>query len=428
MSKNTDTGLSEEIRSGIIGICEKARIASRALAVLDRRRKDLCLARMAELIESGRGEILKANKSDVQAAEKKRLSSAMIDRLTLNDKRIDAMAGALRDIALLEDPVGRKLSSTVRPNGLLIDKVSVPIGVICIIYEARPNVTVDSAGLCLKAGNAVILRGGSESINSNKALARCLNMAAVESGLPDGAVQLVPWTDRAAVSFLLKMDSHVDLVMPRGGESLIRAVTQESTIPVIKHYKGICHVYVDEAYDMDMALSIVENAKCQRPGVCNAAETLLVHAKAAGDFCPRVAERLLARGVELRGDDEFRRLVPAAKPASEEDWFTEYLDMILSVRIVPDLDAAISHINFYGSRHSDAIVTRDQACAERFLREVDSAAVYVNASTRFTDGGEFGMGAEIGISTDKLHARGPMGLAELTTYKYMIYGNGQIRT
>lgn len=419
---------TEEIKNGLIAICEKAKIASRKLALLSSQQKNECLEKMADALMKQSEDILEANRKDMSAGEKNNMSAAMLDRLRLDEKRIKGMADGLRNVAILEDPCGKIISSVVRPNGLVIKKVSVPIGVICIIYESRPNVTVDAAGLCIKAGNSVILRGGTEAINSNLALAHVLSRAGLESGLPDGAIQLVPWSDRSVISILLKMDEYIDLVIPRGGEGLIRTVVEQSRIPLIKHYKGICHTFIDEDCDFDMAEKIVINAKCQRPGVCNAMETLLIHKKAAPKFASRIANALSAKGVELRGDAEFISFFPQARLASEEDWRTEYLDLILSVRIVDNIDAAIDHINFYGSKHSDAIITNIAENAEKFLREVDSATVYVNASTRFTDGGEFGMGAEIGISTDKLHARGPMALPELNTYKYVIYGTGQCRT
>ncbi len=406
---------------------ERARIASRFLATASTALKNKCLLAMADALEKEKEVIQEANAKDIEAGEASGLSGAMLDRLRLTDARLKSTAEGLRVAAGLEDPVGRIISSTLRPNGLKIDKVSVPIGVIGIIYESRPNVTVDATGLCVKAGNAVILRGGSEAIHSNVALAHCLDRAAISAGMPEGAAQLLPWTDREAVSILLKMDEYVDLIIPRGGEGLIRAVVEQSTIPVIKHYKGVCHVYVDADADEDMALRIAENAKCQRPGVCNAIETLLIHESIAPSFAPKVAERLEKRGVELRGNDRFRELVPSALPASEEDWSEEYLDLVLSVAVVPSLEVAVDHINRYGSGHSDAIVTANPEAAENFLAAVDSSTVYVNASTRFTDGAEFGMGAEIGISTDKLHARGPMALPELTTYKYVVRGDGQIR-
>ena len=408
-------------------IGERARIASRILANTETKIKDEWLLSMADALENSSAELLRENARDMKVGRDAGLSGAMLDRLQLTPERIKAMADGLRHVTSLEDPVGRRLSTILRPNGLRIEKVSVPIGVIGFIYESRPNVTADAAGLCLKAGNAVILRGGSEAFHSNMAIAQCISHAAVAHGMPEGAVQLIPWTDRAAVAAMLKMDRFIDLIIPRGGEGLIRYVVENSTIPVIKHYKGICHIFVDADCNMEMALDIIENAKCQRPGVCNALETLLIHEDIAESFVPKFAARMRACGVELRGANRFCELVKDALPASEEDWSTEYLDLILSVRIVPDLRSAVEHINHYGSGHSDCIVTENPANAEYFLNHVDSAAVYVNASTRFTDGGEFGMGAEIGISTDKLHARGPMGLPELTSYKYKIYGSGQIR-
>ena len=327
----------------------------------------------------------------------------------------------------LEDPVGHVLSSVERPNGIKINKVSVPIGVIGFIFESRPNVTVDAAGLCLKSGNAVILRGGSEAFQSNMTLAKCISDAGIAAGMPAGAVQLIPFTDHAAVSMMLKMDSFINLIIPRGGERLIRTVVEQSTIPVIKHYKGVCHVYVDKTADFDTALKIIENGKCQRPGVCNAVETVLIHEAIAKDFVPAFAALMKEKGVELRASQEILAIEPGLNAATEEDWSAEYLSLILAVKTVPSVQDAVAHINQYGSGHSDAIVAADPEAQEYFLNYVDSAAVYANASTRFTDGGEFGMGAEIGISTDKLHARGPMGLQELTTYKYKIFGSGQTR-
>lgn len=430
MAKHTDSPSSpsaDAIRSAMEEIGERARIASRILANTETKIKDEWLLSMADALENSSAELLRENARDMKVGRDAGLSGAMLDRLQLTPERIKAMADGLRHVTSLEDPVGRRLSTILRPNGLRIEKVSVPIGVIGFIYESRPNVTADAAGLCLKAGNAVILRGGSEAFHSNMAIAQCISHAAVAHGMPEGAVQLIPWTDRAAVAAMLKMDRFIDLIIPRGGEGLIRYVVENSTIPVIKHYKGICHIFVDADCNMEMALDIIENAKCQRPGVCNALETLLIHEDIAESFVPKFAARMRACGVELRGANRFCELVKDALPASEEDWSTEYLDLILSVRIVPDLRSAVEHINHYGSGHSDCIVTENPANAEYFLNHVDSAAVYVNASTRFTDGGEFGMGAEIGISTDKLHARGPMGLPELTSYKYKIYGSGQIR-
>ena len=365
-----------------------------------------------------------ANRRDCESATAAGLSAAIIDRLRLDTSRIAAMAQGLRQIAALPDPFGDDLAVVRRPNGLTIRKVRVPLGVVAVIYESRPNVTADAAALCFKAGNAVILRGGSEAVTSNTAIYKA--MIGVE-GLPADAIQMVPTTAHAAVRTLLGLDEMIDLVIPRGGESLIKAVAEQSRIPVLKHYKGVCHVYVDRAADLDMALAIAVDAKCRRPGVCNAMETLLVHEAVAEAFLPRLADAMNAEGVEMRGDDRTRALVPQALPASDDDWFEEYLDLILAVRVVGDIHAAIEHIDHYGTRHSDVIVTADLAAARRFTGEVDSAAVYVNASSRFTDGAEFGLGAEIGISTDKLHARGPCGVEELTTYKYVIEGNGQIR-
>ena len=419
---------AEEIQNILNQMGEKALTASRALALLSPDAKNKCLLQMADAIEDSAKEIKEANRKDLKAGKAKGLSNAMLDRLELTPARIKAMAEGLRTVATLDDPVGKVLSSTVRPNGIKIDKVSVPIGVIGIIFESRPNVTVDAAGLCLKAGNAVVLRGGSEAINSNLVLAHCLNRAGVIAGLPDGAVQLIPVTDRRAVGMMVKMDQYIDLIIPRGGEGLIRAVVEQSTIPVIKHYKGVCHLYVDADADIDMAVEVTENGKCQRPGVCNALETLLINENIAEKFIPPFVESMERNKVELRGDEVFCKLVPSAKFATEDDFYTEYIDLIFSVKIVPDLNAAINHINHYGSHHSDAIITDNPENAEAFLRGVDSSTVYHNASTRFTDGFEFGMGAEIGISTDKLHARGPMGLVELTSYKYIVYGTGQIRT
>lgn len=381
-----------------------------------------------ERIESSAASIKAANGQDLAAARASGLSEAMIDRLALNDRRIAEMAEGLRVVASQVDPVGRILSQTTRPNGLVITKVSVPLGVIGIIYESRPNVTVDAAGICLKAGNAVILRGGSEAFHSNMILSRLLDEAAVECGLPAGAVQLVPWTDRAAVSLLLKMDRYLDLIIPRGGEKLIRLVCAEATMPVLKHYKGVCHLYIDRECDVAKAVAIVRNAKCQRPSACNALETLLVHRGIAAEFLPPFIAEMRKCGVELRGDEEFRRHDSEAKAAAEEDWYAEYLDLVLAVKMVGSVEEAVAHINRYGSRHSDGIVSSNQADIDYFFANVDSSTLYSNASTRFTDGGEFGMGAEIGISTDKLHARGPMGADELTSYKYLVRGDGQIRS
>jgi len=406
---------------------ERAVKASRELALLSSRKKNTVLEGMADELEARRHEIQTANKRDVEEAERAGLSKAMVDRLVLNDARFDSMVKGIHDVIALKDPVGDVLSSWVRPNGLEIRKVRVPIGVIAIIYESRPNVTVDAAVLCFKSSNATILRGGKEAVFSNRALALALQEGGEKKGLPKNAVQLVQTTNRAAVKDLVQLDGLVDLVMPRGGESLIRAVTGQATVPVIKHYKGVCHIYVDKEADLPKAVDIIDNAKTQRPGVCNAVETVLVHQDLVDTFLPMMANRLISKKVELRGDAETCKHIPEARTATEEDWGAEYLDLILSVKVVANLQEAVDHINRHGSKHSDAILTENESARKKFLQEVDSATVYVNASTRFTDGNEFGLGAEIGISTDKLHARGPMGLEELTTYKYHVLGNGQIR-
>jgi glutamate-5-semialdehyde dehydrogenase len=411
----------------MIEMGDRAVVASRALAQLSARRKNAILEAMATELESRRATLKEANALDMEAGRAAGLSGALLDRLLLSDARIDSMIKGIRAVVALKDPVGQKISKWVRPNGLEIIKVRVPIGVIAIIYEARPNVTADAAVLCIKTSNAVILRGGKEARHSNQAVADALQAGGAKKGLPAHTVQLVGTTDREAIRELVQMEGRVDLAIPRGGEGLIRAVTDNARIPVIKHYKGVCHVYVHAAADRDMALRIIENAKCQRPGVCNAIEKVLVDASIADEFLPALARLMAERKVELRGDDAARAIVASMKVATEEDWTAEYLDLILTVKVVPGLQAAIDHINRYGSRHSDTIVTGDELAGKEFCQQVDSATVYVNASTRFTDGAEFGLGAEIGISTDKLHARGPMGLEELTTYKYVIHGTGQIR-
>lgn len=417
----------QEIKSALHEMGRNALTASRVLANLTPEAKNNILKQMADAIDSASQEILTANAKDLAAGREAGLTAAMLDRLMLDEKRIREMSDGLRYVAGLKDPVGRVLSEVNRPNGLKIKKISVPLGVIGIIYESRPNVTVDAGGLCLKAGNAVILRGGSEAFHSNMILAECMNKAGVAAGLPNGAVQLVPYTDRQAISVLLKMDDCISLIIPRGGEGLIRTVVEQSTIPVIKHYKGVCHVYVDAGCDLVAALKVVENSKVQRPSACNALETLLIDSKALPEFIEPFLQSMKKHGVELRGDEKFCKLAPNVKVASEADYYEEYLDLILTVKVVDSLDEAIAHINQYGSKHSDGIMTNNLAHAEKFMAEVDSATVYHNASTRFTDGSEFGMGAEIGISTDKLHARGPMGLEELTSYKYLIFGSGQVR-
>jgi glutamate-5-semialdehyde dehydrogenase len=402
---------------------EGSREASRALAKLDAPTKNAFLRAMADGIEKSAQRIRYANAKDLDAGKKTGLVPAMLERLTLTDKRISEMTWGVREVAELPDPVGTVMAEWTRPNGIRIRKVRVPIGVILIIYESRPNVTADAACLCFKAGNAVILRGGSEAIHSNLAIAEAMNVA----GLPPNSISVVPTTDRAAIDELLKLDEFINLCIPRGGEGLIRAVAEKSRIPVIKHYKGVCHVYVDRDADFDMAERIVINAKCQRPAVCNAIETLLVDEPIADKFLPRMARALADRKVELRGDERTRQLVSDAKPATEDDWYAEYLDLILAVRVIHGVDEAIDHITKYGSAHSDAIVTGNKAAAEKFLREVDSSSVFWNASTRLADGGQYGFGAEIGISTDKIHARGPMGLEELTSYKFVVVGDGQVR-
>ena len=415
------------LQSDMVLMGDRAVAASRALAKLMPRKKNAILEAMSAELDARRDALKAANAKDMEEGKKAGLTAALLDRLLLNDARIDGMIKGIRSVVGLKDPVGSRISRWIRPNGLVIQKIRVPIGVIAIIYESRPNVTADAACLCIKTSNAVILRGGKESIHSNLAIADALQAGGQKKGLPEHSVQLVATTDRDAVRELVRLEGRVDLAIPRGGESLIRAVAEEALVPVIKHYKGVCHVYVDDTANFDMALNIIENAKCQRPAVCNAIEKVLVNAKVAQAFLPKMAERLQARNVELRGDAASRAIVPAMKEATEEDWYAEYLDLILAVKVVPDVHAAIEHINKYGSHHSDAIISEDEKNQEAFTQGVDSATVYVNASTRFTDGGEFGMGAEIGISTDKLHARGPMGLEELTTYKYVILGNGQIR-
>ena len=415
-------------------LAQQAKAASRELARLTTDEKNRCLLAMAEALEKNAAAIQSANVRDMEAGAQMGLSSAMLDRLKLDEKRIAGMAQGLREVAALPDPVGRVLDERVRPNGLRLKKVSTPIGVVVIIYESRPNVTADAASLCFKSGSATILRGGKEAIHSNQIIAQTM----VEAGrralvnFPAHAIQVVATTEREAIKELLSLTQYVDLCMPRGGEGLIRAVAECSKVPVIKHYKGVCHVFVDRAADLKMAEEIVMNAKVQRPAACNAMETLLVDQSVAATFLPAIDRRLAEKKVQLRADEATRALLQPAtcplQPATDADWFREYNDYILNVRIVDGVQQAIDHINHYGSAHSDTIVTRDEAAARRFQHEVDSATVYWNASTRFTDGGEFGMGAEIGISTDKVGARGPMGLDELTTYKWLGDGTGQVRT
>lgn len=418
-------------------LARQAKAASRELARLTTAEKNAILLAMADALEANVAAIKEANALDMDFGAKAGLSTAMLDRLKLDDKRIAGMARGLREVAALPDPVGRILDERTRPNGLKLQKISTPIGVVVIIYESRPNVTADAASLCFKSGNATILRGGKEALHSNQFIAKTMIAAGRKTNpaFPEHAIQVVPTAEREAIPALLSLTQYVDLCMPRGGEGLIRAVAECSKVPVIKHYKGVCHVFVDAAADLKMAEEIVLNAKVQRPGVCNAMETLLVDKTAAGTFLPQISQRLADKKVELRCDADALAIFQSAigsrqsaiKPAAEQDWFTEYNDYILNVRVVAGVRAAIEHINHYGSAHSDSIVTKNEAHAKQFLAEVDSAAVYWNASTRFTDGGEFGMGAEIGISTDKIGARGPMGLEELTSYKWLGLGTGQVR-
>jgi glutamate-5-semialdehyde dehydrogenase len=419
--------MKKDLERSLSKLARQAKDASHLLGNISCEKKKDAILKMSEALLSHKDEILAANKLDLKNAFKKKLSSSFVERLTLSEKRIQEMAQSLREIAGLDDPVGKCISSWKRPNGLVISKVRVPIGTILILYEARPNVTSDCIGLCLKSGNSVILRGGSDALHSNTAIFKVCEGVLKEAGLPKGIISFVKIADRRSIDILLRLDSCIDLVMPRGGESLINEVRSKSKIPIIKHYKGVCHVYVEKSADFAMAQGIILNAKVQRPSVCNAAETLLVDQSIAKEFLPTMIECLEDAKVEVRGCPLTRRIVSSAKKATEADWFAEYLDLILAVKVVKNIDEAIAHINRYGSNHSDAIVTRDERQAEKFLQEVDSACVYANASTRFTDGFQFGFGAEIGISTDKLHARGPMGLEELTTYKYVIRGSGQIR-
>lgn len=404
-----------------------AREAARAMAVAPRSAKDRALEAGARALRERRGEILEANARDMAAARGKGLSGAMLDRLELDPRRIEAMAAGLEAIARLEDPVGTELARWRRPNGLDIARVRVPLGVVGIIYESRPNVTADAGALCLKAGNAAILRGGSESFHSSRVILDCLRQGIAEAALPEAALQSLPTTDRAAVGIMLGMHEHIDVIVPRGGRSLIERVYAESRIPVLAHLDGLCHLYLHEAADPAMAVEIAVNAKMRRTGICGAAETLLCDRAAAERLLPPVLDALIAAGCEIRGDEEVCRMEPRAVPATEEDWRTEYLDAILSVKLVAGLEEAIAHIDAYGSHHTDSIVTEDRAAAETFLARVDSAIVMHNASTQFADGGEFGMGAEIGISTGRLHARGPVGVEQLTTFKYVVRGSGQTR-
>ena len=416
-----------DIQSYMVTVGQQARAASRLVAKADTATKNRALTLTAKAIERDVARLLAANALDLDAARAKKLDAPLIDRLTLTEKSIADMADGLRQIAQLPDPIGEISELKQQPSGIKVGRMRVPLGVIAIIYESRPNVTADAAGLCLKAGNACILRGGSEALHSNQAIAECVHAGLKAAGLPETAVQVIETTDRAAVGELLRMNEYVDIVVPRGGKSLIERVMQESRIPMIKHLDGVCHVYIDDKADIEKAIGIADNAKTQRLGTCNTMETLLVARGIADRVLPRLAKIYQHKGIELRGDESTRKLVPGIKGATEEDWYTEYLAPILAVRVVDDLEQAIEHIARYGSQHTDAIVTEDQQRANRFLREVDSSSVIVNASTRFADGYEYGLGAEIGISTDKLHARGPVGLEGLTSRKWVVYGEGQIR-
>jgi glutamate-5-semialdehyde dehydrogenase len=416
------------VKKAVLDVAKRARTAGTILAKTNTGTKNKALAVMADELEKNKAFLQEENKKDLAAAKDRGISGAMLDRLTLSDKVVSSMSESLREVAALPDPVGEVTKMWRRPNGLLVGRQRIPLGVIGIIYESRPNVTADAAGLCLKSGNAVVLRGGSEAIHSNIAIADILGKACEQTGIPKDAVGMISTTDRSAVDEMLSLEEYIDVIIPRGGEALIKKVVQTSMIPVIKHYKGVCHVFVDESADLDMAVSIAVNAKVQRPGVCNAMETLLVHKNIADSFLPRAAAELVKEGVELRGCPEAKKILPDINPATEDDWYEEYLDLILAVRVVKDMNEAIDHIERYGSLHTESIVTREYENARRFLDEVNSSCVFVNATTRFSDGFELGLGAEIGISTTKLHAFGPMGLEELTTTKFIIHGDGQIRT
>jgi len=416
-----------DVQTYIHGVGRRARAAARVIAKADTATKNRALKEMAAAIERDARRLLEANARDIEDARKRELDSAMIDRLTLTPKGIAAMADGLRQIAALPDPIGRMTAMKRRPSGIRVGKMRVPLGVVAIIYESRPNVTADAAGLCVKSGNAAILRGGSEAIQSNQAIAACVHAGLKGAGLPEDVVQVIETTDRAAVGELVAMRDFVDVIVPRGGKSLIERLMRESRIPMIKHLHGVCHTYIDDRADLKKAIRIADNAKTQRLGTCNTMETLLVARGIAQKLLPPLCRIYIRKGIELRGDEEARAIVPGMKPATEDDWYTEYLDAILAVRVVKDLDEAMEHIANYGSQHTDAIVTEDKARARRFLREVDSSSVMVNASTRFADGYEFGLGAEVGISTDKLHARGPVGLEGLTSLKWVVLGTGQIR-
>jgi glutamate-5-semialdehyde dehydrogenase len=408
-------------------ISKKALDSSRILSTVSSSVKDKALKNMAKLLRASADYLIQENKKDLDYAKGKGISKSMIDRLVLNSARIDSMAVSLEEVSELNDPVGQVVKMWKRPNGLTVGKMRIPLGVIGIIYESRPNVTSDASGLCLKAGNSVILRGGSESIYTNMAIGSVLHEALNESGLPEQAVQIIPVTDREAILELLKQDEYIDLIIPRGGEGLIRFVSENSTIPVLKHYKGVCHLYVDEYADMDMAVDIAVNSKVQRPGVCNAVETLLVHKNISDKFLPLIYDEYVKNEVEIRGCDRTKKVLKEVPSATEQDWHEEYLDLIISIKVVDEIDGAISHIEKYGSSHTESIITESYSNSQYFMNRVNSSTVMINASTRFSDGFELGLGSEIGISTSKLHAFGPMGCEELTTTKFIVYGNGQIR-
>ncbi|MFK7850874.1 MAG: glutamate-5-semialdehyde dehydrogenase [Akkermansiaceae bacterium] len=420
--------MSESITLKIHAMGEQGRAAAHRLSQLSSEKKDTILRAMAQGLRDHSAEILSENTKDISSGEEKGLSTAMLDRLRLDESRLESIAAALEHVATLPDPVGQVLDDWTQPNGIRIEQVRVPIGTIGIIFESRPNVTADAAALCFKTGNATILRGGSEAIHSNRAIASALTSGGKQAGLPEHSIQLIPFTDRESVAAMAGMDQWLDLIIPRGGKGLIETVVSLARMPVIKHYDGICHLYVSENADQEMAISLTVDSKTQKPGVCNALETLLIQQSIAQEFLPKVAKALREKDVELRACEASRAILPNLIPATQEDWSTEYLDKILSIKIVQDMDTAISHINTYGSHHTDCIVTAQKSEAERFLRSIDSACVFHNCSTRFADGGEFGFGAEIGISTDKLHARGPMGLRELTSYQYRVRGEGQTKS
>jgi len=412
----------------IIKMAKDAKAASTIMKTAGTRQKNAALMEIAKALEENKAELISENAKDISFAKEKGLSKALIDRLTLNEERISGMINGISEVISLPDPVGTVVKMWQRPNGLKVGKMRIPLGVIAMVYEARPDATVDAAVLCLKSGNAVILRGGSEAINSNIYLGKLMQGALAKVGLPEKAIQIVPTTEREAILHLLKLEDYIDLIIPRGGEGLIRFVTENARIPVLRHYKGVCHTYVDDKADLKMAEEVCFNAKVQRPGVCNAMETMLVHEKIASAFLPPMLKRFKEAGVEIRGCPKTCEIFPSAKPATEEDWPKEYLDLILSVKVVRDIDEAILHISKYGSNHTETIITEDYQNAWRFLEEVDASVVIVNASTRFNDGNQLGLGAEIGISTSKLHAYGPMGLEELTTTKFIVFGQGQIRS